>query len=172
MATKEQKAKQFATNVKDYVELIYACTNGVEYKEPWKQYNNRILEETVTTLVKRGVLEKKTWYNGNRGAAYSFTWKSSMAPTPTLVKNVINDMREKRREKDRKHRERVMATQKPETHYQLEDAIVELAKPEPKDIRTVSIEGFCDKELWEELKKRGYSIENNKLVRITKIYLD
>lgn len=34
------------------------------------------------------------------------------------------------------------------------------------------LDGFSDQELWDELKKRGYSIEDNRLVIVKKSYLD
>lgn len=34
------------------------------------------------------------------------------------------------------------------------------------------LDGFSDQELWDELKKRGYSIEDNRLVIVKKTYLD
>lgn len=53
------------------------------------------------------------------------------------------------------------------------DIFIEPQEP-PKTVFTGfgPFDGFSDQELWDELKKRGYSIEDNRLVIVKKTYLD
>lgn len=54
------------------------------------------------------------------------------------------------------------------------DIFIEAQEEEPTTVFTgfAPLDGFTDQELWDELKKRGYSIEENRLVIVKKTYLD
>ena len=110
----------------------------------------------VTILVSRGILQK-TYVNavGRRGVECSYKWAATMSPTKTLYGSVTDELRNirKQRKEAGKKSKQVVAQE-----------------TVPKEYVT-TLDGFSAQELWDELKKRGYSIEDNRLVIIKKAYL-
>lgn len=111
----------------------------------------------VTILVSRGILQK-TYVNavGRRGVECSYKWAATMSPTKTLYGSVTDELRNirKQRKEAGKKSKQVVAQE-----------------TVPKEYVT-TLDGFSAQELWDELKKRGYSIEDNRHVIIKKAYLN
>lgn len=114
----------------------------------------------VTVLVSRGILQK-TYVNavGRRGVECSYKWAATMSPTKTLYGSVTDELRN-----IRKQRKEAGKKSKPVVAQET------VPKAPPKEYVT-TLDGFSAQELWDELKKRGYSIEDNRLVIIKKAYL-
>lgn len=168
------KDPNFPKRVQDSIDFIYSLTKDNVFKESWKTFNNRLLDECVAELVKLGALQKtKYWIDGSPGRRFMFKWNSTMAPTKVLYKNVLDRIREQHRKKNDKFRNR----SKQETLEQsieistntTMDHTVE--KTEEKHVvKTCSLEDFTAQQLWQELKERGYVIEDGRIVR--KEYLE
>lgn len=117
----------------------------------------------VTVLVHRGIVQKTyVASSGRKGVECSYKWVATMAPTKTLYGSItdeIRDTRKRRKEAWKKKPEQSAVAQDP-TPQEL-----------PKEYVT-TLDGFSSQELWDELKARGYSIEDNRLVIIKKAYLN
>lgn len=102
---------------------------------------------------------------------------SDMAPTNVLYKSIMAQIREEKKAEDSKRYQSkkqgglnpvvVVADESKGIPPEVINAVID----EKKEYVT-TLEGFSAQELWDELKKRGYSIENNRLVIIKKAYLD
>lgn len=104
-----------------------------------------------------------------------------MSPTNVLYKTIMGDLRDSKRKEKERERERrrasqgydglaptVVITEESSVVPQQPDAVATDGKKE----YVTALDGFSSQELWDELKKRGYSIEEDKLVIIKKAYLD
>lgn len=114
----------------------------------------------VTILVSRGILQKTyVKADGRIGVECSYKWAATMSPTKTLYGSVTGELRDirKRRNEARKKSDHVVAQET-------------VPQESPKEYVT-TLDGFSSQELWDELKKRGYTIEDNRLVIIKKAYL-
>ncbi len=156
--------KSYLGRVKEAVDFIYCLVN----EEP-DGYSagfatcDMIVKRVVSVLVRRGALcRENAGANGNKGRGFIYKWGSNMAPTNNLYKVVMGELQEKKKaENDRRNRKRNQAAQTP-AHIDVPAT--------PKEYVT-ALDGFSAQELWDELKKRGYSIEDNRLVIIKKAYL-
>ena len=109
----------------------------------------------VTSLVGRKILEKiKASNPKGHGPGYKYRWVATMAPTKVLYGSIVDEIRDY----NRVHFAKPKREDKP-------------ASPVAKDWTTL-IEEIPDGILWEELKRRMWSIEDKRLVRTIKEYLD
>lgn len=170
-----ESTKTFTQKVRDCIDLIYHNTYNKDFTESWKQYNNRTLDETLAIMVKRGILSKEKYFEkGKIGRRFTFTWIAGMAPTNQLAISIADEIREIGNLRNRKRRAklklakqesiRVFTEAKEEEPCNLEDKINETA-PAPIRITVEKLKSFSSQELWNELKSRGYFIEQGKLVR-------
>lgn len=146
---------------KELIDFVYTLTFEKEYKDGFSGYNNNRLSSIVTELVKRGVLEKRSVYCGNKAGRYCvFTWKATSAPTDHFVNSVAHAIEGKRKEYLKSRREENMAQrEKSET-------------PEAPAVQQPSLSEFSSADLWAELKRRGAEIVNGKLMIVTYTTLD
>ena len=175
------KTKEKLNKVKEKVDFIYSITNGVEYKDGFKALNDRFLEECVTALVKRCILQKTRYYmKGESGVHYIFTWIASMAPTETLYINIYKDVQRVHKAKQERWKLAKRAQRQREKEAS-ED--VEIKEPDDsftipnigpveQELKCKELSDYTPQELWNELRARGYQIEENRIVFIQKTYLD
>lgn len=168
------KDPNFPKRVQDSIDFIYSLTKENVFKESWKTFNNRLLDECVAELVKLGALQKtKYWIDGSPGRRFMFKWNSTMAPTKVLYKNVLDRIREQHRKKNDKFRNG-NKQEKMEQNIEINkdnamDHTVEKIQ-EKHIVETCNLKDFTAQQLWEELKERGYVIEEGRIVR--KEYLE
>lgn len=169
------KSKDTLNRVKEKVDFIYGITNGVDYKEGFHIFKDRFLGECVTALVKRGILSKTAFYGGGSfGRKYTFRWIATMEPTEILYINIYKDIDEAHKAKQErwklaKRRQRQKEEMlKMEQSYKEEDCKKEVSQEEQEEkqiTNIVTLNDFSDEQLWKELKDRGYTVEDNRIVR-------
>lgn len=168
------KDPNFPKRVQDSIDFIYSLTKENVFKESWKTFNNRLLDECVAELVKLGALQKtKYWIDGSPGRRFIFKWNSTMAPTKVLYKNVLDRIREQHRKKNDRFRNRNKQEMLEQSIKIDQDAIIDHTiemLQEKHVIETCNLKDFTAQQLWEELKERGYVIEDGRIVR--KEYLE
>ncbi len=148
--TQQERSRQAAVKIKNTIDTIYDNT-----KEPmhggFKSYGASV-RQIVTLLSKRQVL-----VNEGSKTLPIWKWNSDMAPTDNLYKTIYADYTEYYSGRNKARRTANEAPLTPE----------EAEKP---TIRKATIKDYSPKELWEELKSRGYQIAEGRLVRYD--YLD
>ena len=177
------KNPNYYKEVKEHIDSIYEKTFDGEYIGTWKQFNNRLLEECVTELISRGIMTKTSYQRvGSRGRRYTFHWVASSKPTNHLAVSIGDAIRHKQAARRDAYREKMKKwKQKDSIKYMQVDMQVD--KPEAPEANTLlhttsytftstMLSQYTDSQLWEELKRRGYEIENGRLVIITRKYLD
>ena len=173
------KNPNYYKEVKEHLDTIYEKTFDGEYIGTWKQFDCRLLEECVTELIKRGIMTKTSYQRiGSRGRRYTFHWVASSKPTNHLAISIGDAIRNKQAARRDAYREKMKKwKQKDSIEY------VKVDTPEvPKEnvsfnmptytFTSTMLSQYTDSQLWEELKRRGYEIENGRLVIITRKYLD
>ena len=173
--------KNYLGRIKESVDFIYALVteNPDGYQGGFDTFTQTIIKKVARVLVKRGILAHSTTGRGKgeRGCFHYYKWASDMAPTNVLYKSVMAQIREEKKAEDSKRYQSkkqnglepvvVVADESKGIPPEVINAVID----EKKEYVT-TLEGFSAQELWDELKKRGYSIENNRLVIIKKAYLD
>ncbi|MBR5414143.1 MAG: hypothetical protein IK114_14115 [Fibrobacter sp.] len=173
MSTKEKEgiSKAIIKQYKDLIDFVYSLTHEKDYTEGFAAYRNNRLSAIVTELVKRGVLEKKSNYNGH-GVRYSFTWVASSAPTPHFVNSVAAVVEGKTREYQRRSREKKRNEEKREIPgIESTKNVSTPAEPEkPRENENQKenpLAAYSPAELWAELKRRGAVILDGKVQILT-----
>lgn len=173
------KNPNYYKEIKEHIDSIYEKTFDGEYIGSWKQFNCRLLEECVTELIKRGIMTKTSYQRvGSRGRRYTFHWVASSKPTNHLAISIGDAIRHKQAARRDTYREKMKK-------YKQKDSIEYIAVDTPKapeenvsfnmpsyTFTSAMLSQYTDSQLWEELKRRGYEIENGRLVIITRKYLD
>ena len=169
METKTRKAKPLAKTVKDTIDFVY------EYLAPFKDGCEFSAKDTgnqgrfvVRTLLRRGIISMKKMPGGK----VHYKWVAEMQPTKVLYQSVAAEIRDYQREKNKKYyaSKAVSKTSAPNIEDVPEEIPVEPAQMEAPKVNILDC--FSDQELWNELKARGYIIEDNKPVLVKKTYLD
>lgn len=161
MTEKVNVSPKMLKDVKDAVELIYEITQE-EYREGFKK-EGKLFSRVAAELVKRGSLIK----TGDRRWA-TFKWNPvAMKPTKLFIASVAEKLAEERRAWNKNHRERTKAKNNPdmnqiETEREKQEAGVVLDTP--------SLAQYTIQELWDEIKRRGGDIKNNRLAIVS--YID
>lgn len=175
------KTKEKLNKVKEKVDFIYSITNGVEYKDGFKVLNDRFLEECVTALVKRCILQKTRYYmKGESGVHYIFTWIASMAPTETLYINIYKDIDRAHKAKQERWKlaKRAQRQREKEAGEEIKTKelnnsfVVPCLGQVEQNVKCKELSDYTPQELWNELRARGYQIEGDRIVFIQKTYLD
>lgn len=173
------KNPNYYKEIKEHIDSIYEKTFDGEYIGSWKQFNCRLLEECVTELISRGIMTKTSYQRiGSRGRRYTFHWVASSKPTNHLAISIGDAIRNKQATRRDAYREKMKKwKQKNSVEY------VKVDTPEAPEenvsfnmpsytFTSTMLSQYTDSQLWEELKRRGYEIENGRLVIITRKYLD
>ena len=163
--------KNYLGRIKESVDFIYALVteNPDGYQGGFDTFTPTIIRRVASNLVKRGILVHsiKSRGKGKKGVMHFYKWGSDMEPTNVLYKSIMAELRELKA-KERFH---------PETKnvLPLNASIAEdgnrIPSVEKKEYVT-ALDGFSAQELWDELKRRGISIEGDRLVIVKKAYLD
>ena len=146
------------------IDFIYALTNNRLYSDGWSKYKFGITR-VATILIKRGVLVTV----GNKYKKHTYKWNpSAQEPTEHFYKSVAQEIANIDSEYAiRKKAESVGL--KPVKREEPKPS----AKPAPKKEENAEPlwvswqDDTTDQALWNELKRRGYIIEDNKLVKKT-----
>jgi len=154
---------------KKAVDFIYALTNNRIYSAGWAKYNYG-LKRVATILIKRGVLVPI----GNKIKQHTYKWNpNAMEPTENFYLSIAQEIANKEYSYKEWRRDKKDVTEE----SPVKESPVVKASPKPI-IKTEAkayvvkskIVDFTAQELWNELKRRGYCIEGDKLVCRT--YLD
>lgn len=162
--TTTRKHKALAKTVKDTIDFVY------EYLSPFKDGCEFSAKDTgsqgryvVRTLLRRGIISMKKMPGGK----VHYNWVAEMAPTKVLYQSIAAEIRDAQREKNKKYKATKAASRSAEP---VEEKAVEPVQMEAPKVNI--LECFSAQELWDELKARGYVIEDNRLVVVKKAYLD
>lgn len=163
MSKREQRP--LAKTVKETVDYVfnylYPFPDGVVFTSKGLGYNEK---RVCKILCERGIITREQ-VMGVSGKQLRYKWAADMAPTSILYGSIadeIRDMDAKRTQKQNKKRKEKRALGK--------EAVVEKLPDVPECEDLGPFVGVSSQELWNELKARGYYIEDNRLV--TKLYLD
>ena len=157
----ESVAKNIAPStlkyVKETVDLIYELTSAGEYKGGWEKESSRF-RRIATILVKRGSLIKE-----GHVKSLSYRWNPlALAPTKVFYASVAAELIENQRRYGREHRQRAKQALLKQRAAQNPPAMPEVLTAAPDS----ALDMFTIQQLWDELKRRGCSIEDNRLVLI------
>jgi len=175
------KSKDTLNRVKEKVDFIYGITNGVDYKEGFHIFKDRFLGECVTALVKRGILSKTAFYGGGSiGRKYTFRWIATMEPTETLYINIYKDIDRAHKAKQERWKiaKRAQRQREKEAGEEIKTKelnnsfVVPCLGQVEQNVKCKELSDYTPQELWNELRARGYQIEENRIVFIQKTYLD
>ena len=143
---------------KRIIDYIYTVTSNDYPHGSWtnESYN---VKRIVTILIKRGVLIN---IGDNKFKRTAYKWNpAAMEPNETFYKSIAQEIADS----DRRYRLAKMGDKTPTKTETVRPTLSETA------IAVKSkIVDFTAQELWNELKRRGYSIEGDKLV--CRLYLD
>jgi hypothetical protein len=122
--------------------------------------------DVVGILVKRGIISKKAYsLSPKGGVGYKYKWEANMAPTKTLYASVTQEVRDTQKVYSEKSRDKKARRQR---EFNPEDPAFE--KQEAANTKA-ELGKYSDEALWGELKRRGYTIEDNRLCITRKSYL-
>ena len=160
MKTKD-KTQSLPVKVKEGIDFIYNITTEQDggYRGGFSTFDS-VTKLVIAELVKRGIVAREQDRTKPR-TQFVYKWAVSMSPTRALYGSVTDAIRKNRRE--------YQQAKKDERKVQASDMLEE--KKEQAAIES-PIESFSTKELWDEIKRRGYSIEDNRLVIVRKEYLE
>lgn len=152
--------------VKENIDFLYECTIGEGTKGGFTKHSTRT-KKVLAILVKRGIITREGHYKEP-----IYRWVANSAPTKALYQSVAEEMVTKEREIVRRSRDKKKAMEtKGESVTTVEEKMpVNTIATETQN--TLLIDELSDNVLWCELKRRGWDIEDNKLVKVSKQYMD
>lgn len=115
-------------------------------------------------LVSRGIISKEGL---GRGKGWKYRWEATMAPTKVLYGSIAQQLYDEDRIHKANSRKRAVASSRSVPEQVVPQVI---ATPAPELKPGVDLSVISDQVLWEELKRRGYTIDGNRLAK--KEYLD
>lgn len=141
----KKSLKQTVKETIDFVyELLTTNPGGYELKPKTLGFN---ASRVCSTLVKRGIISKDVLStSGKPGHTCIYKWIANMPPTKVLYGSVTDEIKHQQSVSKKK------ATQK-------NDVVVC-----QNDNSDSSLERFTSQELWDELKRRGATIKDGKIV--------
>ena len=170
---KESRKQSFPAKIKERVDFIHGLTTEAEegYRGSFTSYDT-LMGDVVRELVKRGIVLKERDTTRTR-CCYTYKWVATMSPTRALYGSVMNALRQKVREEKRQS---ILRAKERAAEEARKAVLQEIAgspqEPAPEVKETPEVEkqinplaGFTAKELWDEIKSRGYTIENNTIIR-------
>ena len=167
--------KPLAKTVKDTIDFVFEIltSNPGGYEMSAKELG-QTGRKVVAILVERGILERNHACNGKKSR---YQWVAAMAPTKVLYGSVTQELADRNREEKKKYYEK----HKARTSVSRADNVVEEEPVPAPAVETFhdgpvqvapSLDPFSAQELWDELKRRGYSADENGLFIVKKTYLD
>lgn len=148
-------------DIKYNVDYLYELTKG-GYEGTISSLGQRE-QVFFGVLRKRNVITREnTKKKEGKSNIFLYKWNCSMAPTNVFYKSVLDWYRSDYMKcNDKKKEER--KTKKESVANDL---------TEKENLRKATLKEYRAQELWDELKSRGYTISENKLVKITTEYLN
>ena len=162
--------------VKEFVDFIYEYLiehpDGLSF--PMRSIvESRTQKRIASILCQRGIIEKTPVPSASgRGCSYKYKWVANMAPTKTLYGSIVTEIRNEQNNWPSYKKKRTTEEPTPLDVDKRENDKEATQQPLSTFVCFGPLEGFSDQELWDELKRRGYSIEDNRLVIVKKTYLD
>lgn len=169
--------------VKETVDFIYEFLivhpDGVQFSAG--SLGGSTQKRILCILVKRGIVERTWLLTGGTGRVCKYKWIATMPPTKTLYGSIVTEIRDEQKAwpSHKKSAKSKQSVKEQSVVDEKQDAVIDAVAQEPIGVDPTSVfagfgpfDGFSDQELWDELKKRGYSIEGNRLVIVKKTYLD
>ena len=168
----KSKAKPLLGKIKEAIDAVYEMTvTPGGYHGHFKDYPTTFWR-VVAVLVQRKIVSRER--QSGDGRTFVYKWVATMHPTATLYKSVEQEIRDKVRAyaKNAKSKEKKgKKGAREETPAVATAPVVETPSPAPvKKEFVTSLDGFSAQELWDELKKRGFGIEGDRIVK--KAYLN
>ena len=167
--------KPLAKTVKDTIDFVFEIltSNPGGYEMSARELGTT-RGQVVAILVERGIIERNHAHNGKKSR---YQWVTAMAPTKVLYGSVTQELADRKREARKKYYEKHKST----TSVSRADNVVD-EEPVPAlavdtfhdgPVQVVpSLDPFSAQELWDELKRRGYSADGNGLFIVKKTYLE
>lgn len=159
-----KKPKPLLGQVRDAVDKIYELTtaNG-GYHGSFVGYT-QTFGKVIHVLVSRGIVSRS---RKTSLKSYIYSWATPNHPTDNLYKSITHELRDRQKAYEIKSKAKKMALKK--TEIVKVPVVNELTESLKKEYVT-SLDGFSSQELWDELKKRGFGIEGDRIVK--KAYLN
>lgn len=153
----------------DYVfSYLHPFPDGVVFSAKDLGFNEK---RVLKILYARGIITREQ-VKGVSGKQFRYKWAAVMPPTNVLYGSIADEIRDidsaktKEQRKKRKEKKTMSTENNTNDTNTAKEIISELSDCE--DLGPLF--GITSQALWDELKARGYYIENNRLV--TKLYLD
>ena len=169
-----RKYQPLSKTVKETVDLVFELTtsNPDGYEMKAKDLG-RTGQSVVKILHQRGILERIRMKN--RVHAFLYKWVAASAPTKVLYGSLTQELSDMARKMNEKYNAKKKSAEKASV-----DVIAEEPVPAPAVVTfhdgpvpvVPSLDPFSAQELWDELKRRGFFIEGERLCIVKKAYLD
>lgn len=169
-----RKYQPLSKTVKEAVDLVFELTtsnpDGYEMKAKDLGSTGKLV---VRILHQRGILERIRMKN--RVHSFLYKWVAASAPTKVLYGSITQELSDMARKMNEKYNAKKKSAEKASV-----DVIAEETVPAPA-VETFhdgpvlvvpSLDPFSAQELWDELKRRGFFIEGERLCIVKKAYLD
>ena len=168
------KKTPLCKTVKDTVDLVFELTtsnpDGYDIKTEEFGFAGSLV---IKILVQRGILERTRVKVA--GGRYRYKWVVASAPTKVLYGSIAQEISDFYKAKNAKYPPKKKSAEKATV-----DVIAEEPIPAPDTVTfhdgpvqvVPSLDPFSAQELWDELKRRGYFIEGERLCIVNKSYLD
>ena len=168
-----RKYQPLSKTVKETVDLVFELTtsnpDGYEMKATELGHTGRFV---VKILHQRGILERIRMKN--RVHSFLYKWAVASAPTNVLYGSITQELTDMLRKKNREYNSKKKSAEKATV-----DEIAEEPIPAPAvafhngPVPLVpSLAQFTIQELWDEIKRRGVVIEDNRLALHTVTYFE
>ena len=165
-------SKRTMNAIRDNIDFIHGLTSGEDgYTGSLHDIGGRVYEIT-REMLSRGVLIKS--YVGKGKKLYNYRWNvNAMAPTNEFYKSIAKavikherDAHTRRREQAKSNLPVVPETIREDSTSKTQDTLFH------QENQILPLAGFTSGELWDELKRRGATIEDNRIVLCIKEYLN
>lgn len=155
------EGKPLGVTVKETVDYIYnyllPFPDGITMNAGHLGKNG---SRVCTSLVNRGIITKT-----KKGRQFKYKWVATMGPTRVLIGGITDELTGKNREYGKTHRDK---TKKEKDMKQIETEREKQEAGVVLDNR--SIQQYTIQELWDEIKRKGGYIKDNRLAVTT--YID
>ena len=154
----------------DFVfELLSSNPDGCEMKASDLGFVGGMV---VKILVGRGIVERTRMKN--RYHSFLYKWVATSAPTKVLYGSVAQELADREHNRYKKHYtpKRQPADTDPDKQEAVDVIDTTVVEPEPEPVYATPLDGFSTQELWDEIKRRGFFIEGERLCIVKKAYLD
>lgn len=169
-----RKYQPLSKTVKETVDLVFELTtsnpDGYDIKADEFGFAGSLV---IKILVQRGILERTRVKV--TGVRYRYKWVAASAPTKVLYGSIAQEISDFYKAKNKKYPSKKKSAEKASVDVIAEEPIPAPAVETFHDglVQVVpSLDPFSAQELWDELKRRGFFIEGERLCIVKKAYLD